>query len=606
VKPKICAREASGREVLIVALILVWLGGLEVTGQSRDEATVWAVPAVQKVRPEDQPETDNLVWSAAGKTISIAGAGNEHVPFQIVVSTPPPPTRYDKPAGGFFVSVGDLASENGRIDRSNIRVFVEHVVLCYAKSSPVGGTGFWPDALAPLREPFGMGAEFREAVRNRAVWIDVLVPADTRSGIYRGSVTITRDGAPLEELALQLQVYDFSLPRERHLITHMGISDESIARHTGLRRDSPEFRRLLRRYYDFLYLNRMEPWFHSPLQPRIERSAAGEVVVHFDESEYRYYLDELNTRRVILEAGPGELLRELPDEPFSAAWTATVASYLGQIYRYYQSHGWKDRLVLNSPIDEPNTAEHYAETRRWAELVHEAAPGIPFLVTESPVPDQPEWGTLVGYANNFSVHGNSLNHPDVKEALRREQAKGGEITWYISCDQVYPQPNYFIDAPALDPVMIPWITWRYGMSGILYWSINFWPQTPDPWIDAVTFLSGFLCSEGYVLNGEGSLIYPGNRTRRHTGQPDVEGPVSSIRLELLREGIEDYEYLWLLKSLGDGSFADRLVTEMVVDVSAFSRNPAELLAARRKMAARIEELTRGRGTTRNSSSGEHE
>src|SRR5438874_6659347 len=28
-----------------------------------------------------------------------------------------------------------------------------------------------------------------------------------------------------------------------------------------------------------------------------------------------------------------------------------------------------------------------------------------------------------------------------------------ELTWYISCDQVYPQPNYFIDAPAIDPVM---------------------------------------------------------------------------------------------------------------------------------------------------------
>ena len=81
-----------------------------------------------------------------------------------------------------------------------------------------------------------------------------------------------------------------------------------------------------------------------------------------------------------------------------------------------------------------------------------------FLSTESPVSDNPEWGTFRGYVDNFCVHGNSLNDPKVKQALLEEQAKGGEATWYISCDQAYPQPNYFIDAPAMDPVMVPWIT----------------------------------------------------------------------------------------------------------------------------------------------------
>jgi hypothetical protein len=232
--------------------------------------------------------------------------------------------------------------------------------------------------------------------------------------------------------------------------------------------------------------------------------------------------------------------------------------------------------------------QQFAETRRRAELVHRAVPGAPFLATKSPVSDQPEWGTLAGYVNNFSIHGNDLNDPRVKKAIESEQARGGEITWYISCDQVYPQPNYFIDAPAMDPVMVPWITWRYGMNGILYWEINFWSQTPDPWLNPVTYLSGFLCSQGGILNGEGSLIYPGSRTRRYTGQQDVAGPVSSIRFELLREGIEDYEYLWLLKSLGEAEFAGTAVKSMVVDVSAFSRNAVELFALREKMAERIE------------------
>jgi hypothetical protein len=88
------------------------------------------------------------------------------------------------------------------------------------------------------------------------------------------------------------------------------------------------------------------------------------------------------------------------------------------------------------------------------------------------------------------------------------------------------------------------------------------------------------------------MVYPGNRAKRYTGQNDVDGPVSSIRLELLREGIEDYEYLWLLKSLGDSDFADRAVQGMVVDVSSFSRNVEELFELRQRMAARIESLKR--------------
>ncbi|NWG14419.1 MAG: DUF4091 domain-containing protein, partial [Acidobacteria bacterium] len=306
--------------------------------------------------------------------------------------------------------------------------------------------------------------------------------------------------------------------------------------------------------------------------------------------EYDHYINTLKTRRVVLESWPRELHRDERFPAFSEGFKRRVISYQKQVYEYFKKNGWRPRLVFNSPIDEPNTAQQYEETRRWAQLVHEAAPGVPFLVTESPIPDNPEWGTLVGFADNFSVHGNALNSPPVKKAIHEEQAKGGEITWYISCDQKYPQPNYFIDGPAMDPVMVPWITWRYGMNGILYWDIGYGSQTTDPWLDPVTFLSGFLCSDGYVLNGEGCLVYPGDRARRYAGQANVDGPVSSLRLELLREGIEDYEYLWLMKSLGDTESADRFAREMVVDVSTFSRNVEELFIQRQKMAERIESL----------------
>jgi hypothetical protein len=546
------------------------------------DVEIWAVPSIYKVRPDEPAQKSNAVWDGASRTVTLAGAKNEHVPFQVVISTPPPPTRHIPAQSGFFVASADLTSPAGRIAASNVKLYFEHEILCNSPSSPVGGTGFWPDALAPLTDPFSMAAEFRQAVKNRAVWIDIVVPPSTAAGNYAGTVRVTKDGRPLADVQVKLRVYDFALPAETHLITYMGLSADQLARFHHVPPSSPELKTLLRNYHAFLYENRMEPWFNEALQPRLEETG-GQVAFHFDEEAYDLYMNRWKTKRVILETAPRGL-REDPDDP-------RVKSYLQLIADYYKKHGWLDRLVLNSPLDEPASAEAFEQTRKWAALVHQAAPGVHFLATKTPVPENPELGTLRGSVNDFSIHGNDLNDIRAEPVIREERAKGGEMTWYISCDQLYPQPNYFIDAPAMDPVMVPWITWRYQLQGILYWDVKFWPQTVDPWLNPVTYLEGFFCSEGRTLNGEGSLIYPGSEVHRFTGQKDVNGPVSSVRFELLREGIEDYEYLWLLKSLGDAAFADEAVRGMVATVGAFSRNPDQLYALRAKMAARIEELS---------------
>jgi hypothetical protein len=564
-----------------------------VTGQqasAKGDFKVWAVPAEQKVRPKDKPETSNLVWSGEKKLITVAGAGNEHVPFQVVITAPVPEGWRPKAPDGFFITVTDLTSSSGKvIPQKQVSLFLEHYIQIYAKSSPIGDTGYWPDALAPLKEPFSMQAQYA-VVGNRPVWVDVYIPSGTPAGKYKGTITVTRYEKVVESLGVEVEVYNFSLPEQTHLITYVNISKGELARFYNKPASSPEIEQLTLNYFDFLFAHRMETWGNDPLIPELTIKD-DKVELKFNDQRYDYYLNKLKTKRVILDARPYNLVRYINAEPFSPEFNMKVKDYLTKVEAYFRKNGWRDRLIFNSPIDEPNTKEDYEETRRWAELVHESVPGIPFLATESPVTDNPEWGTLRGYVNNFCVHGNSLNSPEVKKAIKEEQAKGGEATWYISCDQAYPQPNYFIDAPAMDPVMVPWITARYHMNGILYWATNFWNQTPDPWLDPVTFISGFDCSGGYVLNGEGSLIYPGDHAKSYTGQPDVNGPVSSIRFELLREGIEDYEYLWMLKDKGDSDFAEKIVGNMVIDVSTFSRNLEELYLTRKIMANRLEQLS---------------
>lgn len=90
-------------------------------------------------------------------------------------------------------------------------------------------------------------------------------------------------------------------------------------------------------------------------------------------------------------------------------------------------------------------------------------------------------------------------------------------------------PSLQLDAPALGPRLAAWVCMGHGFSGILGGTLNAWPgdwagfgaSPPLLWPDAE------------VEN----LIYPG-----------PEGILPSARLMRLRDGLEDYEYLVLLRN----------------------------------------------------------
>jgi hypothetical protein len=320
---------------------------------------VWAAPDLVKIRPSDPVQRRNLVWSASDRTVRVAGAADEHVPFQVLITVPPRPNRYSPVAGGFAVEAGPLSGVAGTIPGTAVRLYLQHPILVYAKSSPAGGTGFWTDPLIPLSGPFDMAAPFREALETRGIWVDIHVPAGTAPGLYRGTVVVRRQGEPVGEVRVELEVYDFQLSGDRHLITYMGIWGHWLEGMHGVRADTPEGRRLLLRYHEFLQERRMEPWFNRLLEPEVELRPDGEVEATFDLELYRLHLDTWKHRRVVLEAAPGTLMRRIQAEPFSDEFRRILGSYLRQTVDFFRQHGWRERLVLNSPIDEPNTAEAY-------------------------------------------------------------------------------------------------------------------------------------------------------------------------------------------------------------------------------------------------------
>ena len=85
-------------------------------------------------------------------------------------------------------------------------------------------------------------------------------------------------------------------------------------------------------------------------------------------------------------------------------------------------------------------------------------------------------------------------------------------------------------------------------------------------------------------HGDGTLFYPG-KPSVIGGQHDV--PLSSIRFELIREGLEDYELLRLLDAAGDGAFAKASIATFVRRADDFDDDPTNLERAREILGDRL-------------------
>ncbi len=93
-----------------------------------------------------------------------------------------------------------------------------------------------------------------------------------------------------------------------------------------------------------------------------------------------------------------------------------------------------------------------------------------------------------------------------------------------------PYGNFFLYQKPIEHRILFWQTFKYHGSGFLYWEVNYWNRG-NP-------LNNLRAGVTFDKNMDGKLIYPGSN-----------GPIGSIRYENIRDGIEDYDYLVLLRKV---------------------------------------------------------
>ena len=80
--------------------------------------------------------------------------------------------------------------------------------------------------------------------------------------------------------------------------------------------------------------------------------------------------------------------------------------------------------------------------------------------------------------------------------------------------------------------------------------------------------------------GEGILVYPG-------GPAGLQGVAPSMRLKYLRDGVEDYEYVQLLKNCGQAEFALAEAQKVGPDWTHWTRDASLLESVREQLGSQI-------------------
>ncbi len=516
-------------EIRLSLFIALLLGVSINTLFTAEKPIVYFTDALTRISRDESPIINT--------TISIYSAKNEYEPFQIVIF------------GGteglkkLSIKASPLKSKDGSIiDSKFITLYREHYLEIKTNSLKSSlKPGWYPDALIPLVNPYTAeplkGGRFPampfdvEPMKNQPIWVDVYVPSDAKSGLYEGAITIS----PLNlKLNYTLTVWNFKLPDKPSLRSNFGSFGSRIAKSHKTELNTDLYRLLEYRYSESLAKHRLSPLIPSYLMPQI--NSDGSIAIDNNTvNELKKWMNEFHIT--------GFPLRLIGSDPLGKD-RERATRYLKQMYGFLKTNGW-EKLSYIYVLDEPNDAEAYEQVRQRAKLIHESQPGIKVLCTEQPTPQKPEWGTLVGSVDIWVPLWHLFEEKPISERL----AAGEEIWSYTALcqgEKGKDTPFWQIDFPLLNYRVPGWISFRYGLHGILYWTTVYWEQAKDVWTTPSTYRN---------FNGEGSLFYPGIEV-------GLDGPVASMRLKQIREGIEDFEYLKILSVIDNSPKAQELVKQI--------------------------------------------
>lgn len=510
-------------------------GEQQVSQQQSDLVKLWYAYNTENLMqdleyPEKMEERDS--------TLRLYGVRNDAETIQLMITPNVNIVSYD-------MSMAELKSENGDVFAAeNFELFAVYYAEVTESYNNDVYYGFYPDALVPLENYKTSHYNYINAGKNQAIMVQANIPADQAAGLYTGTAVLTLDDASYN-IPIELKVYDAEIPVENHMQSGYGIWFEQLAYGEGYYSEE-----LAQAYWDFLVERRTMPMYYpnsvtgsyEAFADYIAESMAGNPAI----SSYRlmhtytnYDLGRIVERESIMSmltamAKKNIELREAGNDDIDLFEKAYF--YLGDVVD--EPAGTSIQRVRDCDLIITECKQAVADTyfkEKYPDL-YDSCMSVLHLVTAAYNPELVGSDTVGGvqtWCPQYQHWHSETQRQEYYNRMNTEDRAYGEEAWWYGCNNPKaPYPTYHLDDDLIGTRVLFWMQHEYGVQGDLYYCVNIVNHADNaaPW------------SEVYYDDAanDGRLLYPGSEF-------GVFGPISTLRMESIFQGREDYECLWTIE-----------------------------------------------------------
>lgn len=410
--------------------------------------------------------------------------------------------------------------------------------------------GLYPDLLMllnPLKGITGYPNQWR------SVWVTVELPPETKPGTYDIDIVFELEmGEEVGRETFVLEVIAATLPEQTLKHTEWFHTD-CIATYYKTDIFSEEHWRRIGQFIETAVKHGMNmiltPLFTPPLDTAVggSRPTVQLVDVEMSEGTYRFRFDRLQRwidlcdrlgmtyfefshlftqwgakhapKIMATVDGKEEQLFGWHTDSADPEYTRFISLFLTELVRFVEENGIQQRVYFHLS-DEPKLED--MDTYRAAfELIQPYLRDYPIVDALSDL--------------EFYKSGLIRNPIPASYDMQPFLDHGVEDLWtYYCCAQYKQVSNRFFNMPSSRNRVLGMQIYKLQLAGFLHWGYNFWyAQFSEYPIDPFTVTD----AGGGFPSGDAYLVYPG---------PD--GPIESIRLEVLTEALQDLRALQLLET----------------------------------------------------------
>ncbi len=550
--------------------------------QSTANYTFWTTPPSERIFKDDSIPTE----TESG--IKVYAAQNEFEPFQVVVRP--------NSSGSVTLNMGSfgsgITSELYQVKYINITTATDNL----------GRTGPYPDPLWPLEDGTSVSVVANE---NTSFWINVKVPKGVASGDYTANVTIEGIDIPVT-----LHVFNFALPDEIHVKSQMNFSHSTILSKYSVPGTGAAYWMYVDKMNQFFIDHRLTPksvnWPGGVtaggtfVEPFITYDCNNTLtdphgIWGFEKLAERYidgtgllsgtFTESFNGGTGFPSFMAGSFKDNDPSQDQrpstfcsqtrtsadwytgnnpSTAYNTQWKQYINTLKNYLDGLGYLEK-TYHYFANEPQDQADYDAVAWYAQMIKAEIPELKLAVSEEPKPEIFNHPTYTGA--KIDIWMPVLNNYDPVVSHDREK-NHGEESWIYFLHGT--RPPYFnpitLDHPGIESKFTGWFLWKYRIKGILYYSLNSWSQ--NPWTNPI--------NTGH--NGDLFMFYPPSETNTNiTYGSNNHRLVPSIRLELMRDSLEDYEYLYMLNGgaqpvVDVANQSDTQADKIISALTSYTRN----------------------------------